>query len=1168
MIFSATLKCFAESSFVQNDYDYSREGDISYNSVDIVGVLENLLSEGLSDIEKKYLIQNSTLSLNYSDTISISHVMTDYVENSLTVSAVPYTYKSVNARGVTWNPVSVNGNKMEKNGEKYSYTFEDIDENFGDNVSVKYEAFLQLNYKDINKYINYVFDMAKSATEKLEEKRLEYVEAERVYQENLKEYNEYLESYSDYLENYEEYRKYLIEYALWQDKVNAYNRYISEYETYQKELGLYNKYLEDLQVYNKEYQVYMEYLSLLDAYNKELAIYNEQTKSSEAQTTIYQLSILHYLTKPVTELKRTLYGAIMGGAVTQVLAEKEALVTVGKVEGRAVDLAASATKALRHLLTQYNTYTNDDDRYVFYILCQEELSKNFNDLFRALDFMYNEYPIVRKVINQMERKDQFEILLAQLYCICNALTNDKIPNYILVYKGKNASGAGYFDGNYKIGDGKKTVQSILGADGVLEDKNNATPLENGVPNLPKPPIKPTEVKMPVAPKRVNEPVMPIKVSKPSDKPTEVYEPLCPNEIVEPTAPVAYEPTDEEIELASSFETGKLQKRDLYTANVFYHAETTVQKYFRNVKVASVYFYDGATTNKLLYSCEAQLDSFVEFPREYPKKTLTGYTCTFDGWVDEDGNLVDLNRFSVDKSDVFLYPHFKETPNMYRVNWRIDSKTIYSDECAFGDIPVYDNLKFGEIQKDNNGFREYRFKGWKKGDKFFEAGTPLEIMTDSPVIYEAVFEESYVVKFDVCGVGSSFSYWYGEMPEYADTPTKNMDSVFVYEFKCWNKPLTYVTEDTTYVAEFDRTPLLAIKTASSIIGGTISLNENYFVADCQSSISNEYGVSVIFELAKSRGSGIKINLSGASLIFSPNIVSELVEKDIDKLNIYIANTSKYKYKYSLNGYNSTGEEIITEGTGVEISAYGVFDEENSYLYETTPDNDLINVRFSIENKVISFTLNIGSTYSIAPQNIVSVMPSEFIEISINKERATTGEMISITLAEPPKGMYIESVYLVAGDGSNIELSEQMTFKMPSCAVSVGVVCAYYEYTVTFKSEGKTISVRTYRYGDSVIEPSAPYKASDSMYIFDFVGWDNEVITVDGDAVYNAVYEARLLPEENIIPENTKLTKLLHLAYILIPVGVVVIVGLIVLIVFLAVKRHKKKRKSMSGGFKKK
>ena len=69
--------------------------------------------------------------------------------------------------------------------------------------------------------------------------------------------------------------------------------------------------------------------------------------------------------------------------------------------------------------------------------------------------------------------------------------------------------------------------------------------------------------------------------------------------------------------------------------------------------------------------------------------------------------------------------------------------------------------------------------------------------------------------------------------------------------------------------------------------------------------------------------------------------------------------------------------------------------------------------------------------------------------------------------------------------------------------------YIDYTVTFvNDDNKVISSKTYHYGDSVIEPEAPIKASDNEFNYTFLGWDKEVTTVTGDVTYKATYSTSL------------------------------------------------------------
>lgn len=65
--------------------------------------------------------------------------------------------------------------------------------------------------------------------------------------------------------------------------------------------------------------------------------------------------------------------------------------------------------------------------------------------------------------------------------------------------------------------------------------------------------------------------------------------------------------------------------------------------------------------------------------------------------------------------------------------------------------------------------------------------------------------------------------------------------------------------------------------------------------------------------------------------------------------------------------------------------------------------------------------------------------------------------------------------------------------------------YLNYLVTFADEnGVILSQEMYHYGDTVKQPAAPTKKSDAYYDYVFLGWDKEVSTVHGMALYTATY----------------------------------------------------------------
>ena len=84
-------------------------------------------------------------------------------------------------------------------------------------------------------------------------------------------------------------------------------------------------------------------------------------------------------------------------------------------------------------------------------------------------------------------------------------------------------------------------------------------------------------------------------------------------------------------------------------------------------------------------------------------------------------------------------------------------------------------------------------------------------------------------------------------------------------------------------------------------------------------------------------------------------------------------------------------------------------------------------------------------------------------------------------------------------------------MPSESVNLRAKFTDILYTVTFISDGKQISSRTYKYGDEVRVPTPPSKLSDGEYSYTFTGWSAEVSAVTADATYVAVFDRTPLPK---------------------------------------------------------
>ena len=88
---------------------------------------------------------------------------------------------------------------------------------------------------------------------------------------------------------------------------------------------------------------------------------------------------------------------------------------------------------------------------------------------------------------------------------------------------------------------------------------------------------------------------------------------------------------------------------------------------------------------------------------------------------------------------------------------------------------------------------------------------------------------------------------------------------------------------------------------------------------------------------------------------------------------------------------------------------------------------------------------------------------------------------------------------------------------------------YEYKIVFEDyDGTIISSATYVYGATVTVPDDPTREADNTYTYEFAGWDKEVVTVGGNAVYTATYTPTYI-EYTIIFQNYDGTELSQTTY---------------------------------------
>ena len=713
--------------------DYSKPGAQTLTELSAPGVLKEIFNIDLLPVEEEYLSLYGDYELVYGSNIPASYatVANDTAAKKISVIAKEYSYVATNGVKVLWLPVSAKFDdvtaEFTKNTLGYVAEFDFEGEDPEASVLITYSTELTVSAAVLNELLNKAYNDALSWKSYI-------ANAEAEYESALQKYNEASESYAQYLVALDEYNTakalysaYLKDKRIYDERLKAYNDYLSELAEYEAELEIYEVYEAALAKYNSDYALYQQYLTDKANYDKNLAAYNLYVENHAK--VVSQLAIIDGTKKYSTSLNRSVYDAILGETVSKVIDNKDAIANSATgIDGAIIDKAGLATENLRALYATYFSLSGEAQRYTYYALNYESWRDNFVNLFKVLDKLYK-YPEVRFALGEYGIQTKFEILLAQLYYVANALSDTPIKNY---------DGTATYDSNYKINP-LTEIKPLARLENVeyMADTNAATPLKDGYPTAVKKPTL-TEVAEPTRPTQVMRPTAPDPVGDPGDPPTELIKPTEPD-IVSPPGkePTPYVPDGVISALIAAYDANELSLRAQVTASKKLRADITLNKKIFNSEICTVLFRD--TDGTLLESVEVEKGTYAEYSGALPEKAAdAAATYTFCGWQDADGNIQSLDAV---EHSLELYPAFTPTYKSYKITWIVGESVTVSD-ALYGTLPEYDGTPF--LPDSEN--KEYVFKGWNK--------EIAEVTADTT--YVAEFDVRYVLALSD-GTGAAFSY---------------------------------------------------------------------------------------------------------------------------------------------------------------------------------------------------------------------------------------------------------------------------------------------------------------------------------------------------------------------------------------------------------------------------
>ena len=886
-----------------------------------------------------------------------------------------------------------------------------------------------------------------------------------------------------------EEEKYQVAYQKYQNDLVKYDEYLKSVEKYNQEMVVYNNYLNEVKLYNEKMEKYNLYLQELEEYYDEVNLYNnylEALKKYDSDFIAYQNYLIE---KKKYEETNSEYFKEYEKYLKEMKYVEYGLSVMNLITTSMTSMSRDLYSAIMgDSVTQ--VLSRKDELYQVgvdnvVIATAETATYRLREIF---DVYYNLNTDQEKYAYYKSNYTTIKNNLVDLLQSLEDLYGYTIVRSVIDYFGKKEQ--------YLI----LIAQLVLVCNAISKGKvsnydgnyyfDSSWTIDgrtmDDVLQGDYDFVDEESLNFPIIPSYPEAPVGPDPLPEVKEpvKPTAISKPVMPAEVVKPVAP---------------------DKMSEPTKPAFVIKPTEPSRYVLDSVTASLI--DDYRSGKLRKRTEFSKNVEIEFETSFNKNFR---------------NLQEVTIMFYDLNDTLI----------------TTSTTDYGSHISFnGTLPV---------KEGDNIYSSYKFSHWE-----YEDGTVLDMknVTKEGIVYPKYVGgeiKTYTVTWVISDEKVVETYDYGTLPEYKEEVIGSYKGNKYFEFIGWDKEIVDVTNDITYNATFEEKYLIENENGFA----EIVYSDELVTIDFSNLKTNEVNISNFFEIVVNKNSSFKLKLinENMNLIIPNSVVISLYNNNVGTLNIEIEEINDFEYNFNVKFLNEDKDEIIIKNE-ISASFNGTFNNINSSIYYLNDNGQEIETRGVITTSNITINnFYLNTLYKVYPLYKIVVESTDFVNVELEKTTAKYNELIKLNLELLKEGTYINSIIIVDSDNNQIKLDGTNEFTMPQSDIHIIISCEYYKYKIEFVVGEDVVSSKTYKYGEEVVLPIDPIKATDNVYSYTFIGWDKEITVVTEDKVYTAMFD-KVPVEQPYVPSGPSAMKI---------VKVVGISGLGVGAIYLVLRILKKKK----------